>query len=52
MAATLSLKPDTHVTIGKTMTHLTKLMEWLLSIGGGFDEGIESRIVMVSANGM
>lgn len=52
MAATLSLESDEHVTAGRTLKYLTKLMDRLLSIGGGSDEGVESRTVMVPANGM
>ena len=52
MYASLSLASDKHVTIGKTLKRLTKLMDWLHGIGLGYDEGMESRTVMVAANGM
>ena len=52
MAATLSLESDEHVIVGRTLKYLTKLIDRLLSIGDGFDEGVESRTVMVPANGM
>ena len=52
MYASLSLESDKHVTVGKTLKRLTKLMDWLHSIGLGYDEGMESRTVMVQANGM
>ena len=52
MAANLSLESDQHVIVGRTLKYLTKLMDRLLSIGRGSDEGVESRTVMVPANGM
>ena len=52
MAASLSLESDMEVTAGKTLKHLTKLMDRLRGIGRGYDEGMESRTVMVPANGM
>ena len=48
----MSLESDEHLTTGITLKYLTKLMDRLLSIGDGFDEGVESRTVMVPANGM
>ena len=36
----------------KTLKHLTKLLDRLRGIGRGYDEGMESRSVMVPANGM
>ena len=52
MSASLSLESDKYVMAGKTLKHLTKLMDWLHGIGLGYDEGMESRTVMVLANGM
>ena len=52
MYASLSLESDKHVTAGKKLKRLTKLMDWLHSIGLGYDEGMESRTVMMLANGM
>ena len=52
MYANLSLESDKHVTAGKTLKRLTKLMDRLHSIELGYDEGMESRTVMVPANGM
>ena len=52
MSASLSLELDKHVIVGKTRKHLTKLLDQLYSIGLGYYEGMESRTVMVSANGM
>ena len=52
VSVTLNLESDKHVTVGKTLKHLTKLLDWLHSIGFGYDEGMESRIVMVPTNGM
>ena len=52
MYASLSLESDKHVTAGKTLKRLTKLMDRLHGIGLGYDEGMESRTVMVPANGM
>ena len=52
MSASLSLESDKHVTAGKTLKRLTKLMDRLHGIGLGYDEGMESRTVMVPANGM
>ena len=50
--ASLSLESDKHVIAGKTLKSLTKLMDRLHSIGLGYDEGMESRTIMVPANGM
>ena len=52
MYASLSLESDKHVTVGKTLKRMTKLMDWLHGIRLGYDEGMESRTVMVPANGM
>ena len=52
MYASLILELGKHVTTGKTLKRLTKLMNRLHSTGLGYDEGIESRTIMVSANGM
>ena len=52
MYASLSLESDKHVTPGKTLKSLTKLMDRLHGIGLRYDEGMESRTVMVLANGM
>ena len=52
MSASLSLESDNKVTAGKTLKHLTKLLDRLRVIGRGYDEGMESRSVMVLANGM
>ena len=52
MSASLSLESDNKVTVGKTLKHLTKLLDRLRGIGHGYDEGMESRSVMVPANGM
>ena len=52
MYASLSLELDKHITVGKTLKRLTKLMDWLHGIGLGYDEGMESRTIMVPANGM
>ena len=52
MSASLSLESDNKVMAGKTLKHLTKLLDRLRGIGRGYDEGMESRIVMVPANGM
>ena len=52
MSASLSLESNNKVTEGKTLKHLTKLLDRLWGIGCGYDEGMESRSVMVLANGM
>ena len=52
MSVSLSLESDKKVTVEKTLKHLTKLMDRLHCIGRGYDEGMESRSVMVPANGM
>ena len=52
MYANLSIELDKHVTARKTLKRLTKLMDRLHGIGLGYDEGMESRTVMVSTNGM
>ena len=52
MSASLSLKSDNKDMVGKTLKHLTKLLDQLRGIGRRYDEGMESRSVMVPANGM
>ena len=52
MSASLSLELDKKVTVGKILKHLTKLLDRLCGIGCKYDEGMESRSVMVSTNGM
>ena len=52
MSASLSLELDKHIMARKTLKHWTKLLDRLYSIGLGYDKGMESRIVMVPANGM
>ena len=52
MFASLSLESNNKVMLGKTLKHLTKLLERLWGIGRRYDEGMESRSVMVPANGM
>ena len=48
----LSLESDNKVMARKTLKHLTKLLDRLQGIGRGYDEGMESRSIMVPANGM
>ena len=52
MTASLSLESEKKVKMGKTLKHLTKLLDQLCSIGYGYDKGMKSRSVMVPANGM
>ena len=52
MFASLSLESDKHIMAGKTLKHLTKLLDRLHRIGLSYDEGMKSRTVMVPANGM
>ena len=52
MYANLSLELDKHVTTRKTLKRLTKLMDQLHGIGLEYDEGMESKTVVVLANGM
>ena len=52
MSASLSLESDNKVIARKTLKHLTKLLDQLQGIGRGYDEEMESRSVMVLANGM
>ena len=52
MSASLSLESDNKATAGKTLKHLTKLLDRLRGIGHGYDKGMESRSIMVPANGM
>ena len=52
MAATLILESDKEVTAGKTLKHLTKLLDWLHGTKSGYDEGMESGSVVVPTNGM
>ena len=48
----MSLESDNKVMAKKTLKHLTKLLDRLRGIGRGYDEGMESRSVMVPENGM
>ena len=52
MDATFKLEPDKVVTTRSTLKVFTKLLDRLRGIGRGQEEGYESRIVMVLANGM
>ena len=52
MYASLSLEWDKHVIAGKKLKRLTKLMDGLHGIGLGYEEDMESRTVMVPANGI
>ena len=52
MYAILSLESDKDITARKTLKRLTKLMDGLHGIGLGYDEGMESKTVMVPTNGM
>ena len=52
MSASLSLELDQKVTVGKTLKYLTKLLDQLHCIGCGYDKGVESRSIIVLANGM
>ena len=52
MSASLSLESNKQIMLGKTLKHLTKLLDRLHGIGLGYDDGMESRTVMVPANGM
>ena len=52
MSASLSLESDNKVMVGKTLKHLTKLLDRLWGTGRGYDEGMESRSIMVPANRM
>ena len=52
MSVSLSLESDKRVMARKTLKHVTKLLDWLHGIGLSYDEGMESRTVMVPANGM
>ena len=52
MGATLKLKLKKVVTAGKTLKVFTEILNQLWGIGQGQEEGYESRIVMVFANGM
>ena len=52
MPASLSLESGKHIMARKTLKYLTKLLDRQHSIGLGYNEGMESRIVMVLANGM
>ena len=51
MSASLSLESDNKAIAGKTLKHLTKLLDRLHGIGLGYNEGMECRTVMVPANG-
>ena len=52
MVPTLSLESDKEVMVGKTLKHLTKVLDGLEGIGHRYNEDIESKIVVVLANGM
>ena len=52
MSTGLSLGSDKKVMVGKTLKHLTKLLDRGHGIGRGYNEGMESRSVMVPKNGM
>ena len=52
MSGGFSLESNNKFMAGKTLKHLTKLLDRLWGIGRGYDEGMESRSVMVLANGM
>ena len=52
MSASLSLESDKKVTTRKTLKHLTKLLDWLCGIGRRYNEGMESKSIMVPPNGM
>ena len=52
MGATLKLESDKLVTAGSTLKVFTKLLDRLRGIGGGQDEGHESRTVMILATAM
>ena len=52
MSASLSLESHKHVTAGKTLKHIRKLLDRLHGMGLGYNEGMESRTVMVATNGM
>ena len=50
--ASLSLESDKHIMARKTLKHLKKLLDQLYGLGLGYDEVMESRTVIVPANGM
>ena len=52
MSASLSFELDNKIAVGKTLKHLKKPPDRLWCIGRGYNEGMESRSVMVLANGM
>ena len=52
MSAGLSLELAKKIMARKTLKHLTKLLNQLHCIGRGYDEGMESRSIMMPANGM
>ena len=52
MFVSLNLESDNKVMAGKTLKHLTKLLDRLQGIGRGYDKEMESRSIMVLANGM
>ena len=52
MGATLKLESEKVVMAGSTLKVFTKLLDRLRGIGRGQEEGYESRIVMVLANGI
>ena len=51
MSANFSLESDKHAMAGKAMKHLTKLLDQLHGIGLGYNEGMESRSIMVPVEG-
>lgn len=50
MAATLRLELDKGVIVEKTIEQLTKLLNLMEGIGSVYNEGMESRRVIVLAN--
>ena len=52
MSTSLSLDSDKKVIVGKTLKHMTKLLDRLHGIGRGYGEGMESRSIIVLANGI
>ena len=52
MFASLSLESDKKVMVEKTLKRLAKLLDRLCSIERGYNEGMESRSVMVATNRM
>ena len=52
ISASLSLESDNQIMVEKALKHLTKVLDRLQGIGLRYNEGMESRSVMVPANGM